>query len=132
MTKVSQILVAAIALASGIVSAQKGTTVKVDVGKDGFTFTPANIQAEAGTDIQFSFFPGDHSVTQAAFSDPCQPIAGGGFFSGFMADSSTTFTITINNTDPIYFSCSQSGHCQAGKSSNPFLPFVTMLGFMLS
>lgn len=61
----------------------------------------------------------NHSVTQSSFDDPCHPLAGG-FFSGFVptngSPSATTFTITINDSTPIWFYCSQpnGNHCQAG------------------
>jgi len=93
---------------------------KVSVGADGLTYTPNNIIAEVGTKIEFSFFPKNHTVTQSSFKDPCHPLSSGGFFSGFVpttdAPSGTTFTITVTDTKPIWFYCSQTkgAHCQAG------------------
>ncbi|KAF3926195.1 hypothetical protein ABW21_db0207062 [Orbilia brochopaga] len=89
-------------------------------------FEPAEVMANVGDMIQFQFHPMNHSVVQAAFADPCIPIqqsaAGNGvvgFFSGFMpvAQSATTmptFTFQVNNTNPIWFYCSQGKHCQNG------------------
>ncbi|KAK6353160.1 hypothetical protein TWF696_005148 [Orbilia brochopaga] len=89
-------------------------------------FMPAEVQANVGDLIQFQFHPMNHSVVQAAFADPCIPIqqsaAGNGvvgFYSGFMPvamDSNTmpTFTFQVNNTNPIWFYCSQGKHCQNG------------------
>jgi len=39
-----------------------------------------------------------------------------GFFSGFMPvkDQMGVFTIWVNDTNPIWFYCSQAKHCQAG------------------
>jgi hypothetical protein len=64
--------------------------------------------------------PQNHSVTQSSFGNPCHPLASGGFFSGFVptmeSPSSTTFTITVNDTNPIWFYCGQTlgNHCQSG------------------
>jgi len=93
---------------------------KVSVGKDGLTYTPSNIIAEVGTLIEFDFFPKNHTVTQSSFKDPCHPLSTGGFFSDFVpttaSPSGTTFTITVNDTKPIWFYCSQTvgTHCQKG------------------
>lgn len=62
----------------------------------------------------------NHTVTQSSFKDPCHPLSSGGFFSGFVptmdSPSGTTFTITVTDTKPIWFYCSQTkgAHCQAG------------------
>lgn len=62
----------------------------------------------------------NHTVTQSSFKDPCHPLSSGGFFSGFVptkdSPSSTTFTITVQNSNPIWFYCSQTvgSHCQKG------------------
>ncbi|KAJ6256068.1 hypothetical protein Dda_9160 [Drechslerella dactyloides] len=89
-------------------------------------FMPAEVQANVGDLIQFQFHPMNHSVVQASFADPCIPIsqsaAGNGqtgFFSGFMpvamnSNTMPTFTFQVNNTNPIWFYCSQGKHCQAG------------------
>jgi hypothetical protein len=60
------------------------------------------------------------TVTQSSFADPCHPLAGG-FFSGFVPTTpqtlGATFTITVKDTKPIWFYCSQTGaggHCQKG------------------
>ncbi|KAH8589308.1 Cupredoxin, partial [Bisporella sp. PMI_857] len=93
---------------------------QVKVGANNLTYTPSNIIAAPGTKIEFSFFPKNHTVTQSSFSDPCHPLAGG-FFSGFVptqpaAAGSSSFTITVNDTKPIWFYCSQTAgdHCQKG------------------
>ena len=38
-------------------TAQEGTTIQVTVGKGGLVYSPNNIRAEVGTNIEFSFFP---------------------------------------------------------------------------
>jgi len=93
---------------------------QVKVGADGLTYTPSNIIAEVGTQIEFNFFPKNHTVTQSNFKDPCQPLSSGGFFSGFVptqpGNTGNTFTITVTDKKPIWFYCSQTTgtHCQAG------------------
>ncbi|KAG9246937.1 Cupredoxin [Calycina marina] len=93
---------------------------KVSVGEDGLTYTPSNIIAPVGTKITFDFYPKNHTVTQSSFADPCHPLAAGGFFSDFnptkAGTEGNTFTITVEDTKPIWFYCSQTtgSHCQAG------------------
>lgn len=93
------------------------TTQSVDVGEDGFTFNPDTIHIPAGGVVEFQFYPGDHSVAQAAFNKPCHPLSDSSFFSGFMAsanDGKPIWSLTVNDTNPIWFYCGQVGHCQAG------------------
>ncbi|KAJ5980301.1 hypothetical protein N7481_007599 [Penicillium waksmanii] len=92
-------------------------TVSVDVGEDGFTFNPATVNVPKGGVVEFNFYPGDHSVVQAAFNNPCHPLSDTSFFSGFMADAhdgKPVWSLTVNDTNPIWFYCGQVGHCQAG------------------
>ena len=96
--------------------------VKVSNMNKTLVFEPNNIQAAPGSMVQFQFYPMNHSVVQAAFAAPCQPINNvmptvQGFFSGFMPVTGTetaVFTLPINDTKPIWFYCSQGKHCQAG------------------
>lgn len=89
----------------------------VKVGMDKLTFSPNTTTAAAGDTVTFHFYPAKHNVVRAAFASPCEPLAGG-FFSGFVPTSSgesmTTFMITVNDTKPIWFYCSQASHCQSG------------------
>jgi hypothetical protein len=61
----------------------------------------------------------NHSVIQSSFANPCHPL-NSGFFSGFVptkdSPSGTTFTITVNDTSPIWIYCGQTveNHCQSG------------------
>lgn len=63
------------------------TTQSVDVGESGFVFKPDTINVPAGGVVEFHFYPGDHSVVQAAFNNPCHPLSDTSFFSGFMANA---------------------------------------------
>ncbi|KAJ5485415.1 hypothetical protein N7539_005403 [Penicillium diatomitis] len=94
-----------------------GTVHRVDVGEDGLSFTPASLNVPVGDKIEFHFYPPAHLVAQSTFANPCSPIKQGGFYSGVVSTSGkseTTFTVTVNNTDPIWYYCGVGQHCQAG------------------
>ncbi|EPT06225.1 hypothetical protein FOMPIDRAFT_1091983, partial [Fomitopsis schrenkii] len=98
----------------------------VIVGADGkLAFEPSNITANVGDIVTFLFTHANHSATQSSFSKPCNSLAESGqtgFDSGFMpvANGSSTypsFTVEVNNTDPIWVYCKQTNpkdHCAAG------------------
>ncbi|KAI9772615.1 MAG: hypothetical protein M1839_002428 [Geoglossum umbratile] len=94
-----------------------GAIVSVDVGENGLVYTPDTITAAMGDQVQFTFYPQNHSVIQAAFSSPCNPLAGG-IFSGFVpvssGQSSQVFAVDITNTNPIWLYCGQVQHCESG------------------
>lgn len=74
--------------ASSTTSGSASSTIQsVDVGKSGFTFNPDTIHIPVGGVVEFHFYPGDHSVAQAAFNNPCHPMSDTSFFSGFMASA---------------------------------------------
>ena len=56
----------------------------VSVGQGGFIFTPNTTVASVGQQVEFQFFPPNHTVTQSSFENPCQPLNSTSFFSGFM------------------------------------------------
>ncbi|MCJ1430311.1 hypothetical protein MMC29_008228 [Sticta canariensis] len=91
-------------------------TVKVgDGGK--LVFVPDHITAAKGDTIEFTFYPHNHSVAQSTFDKPCQALEKGifsGFFTPTTEPANQTFTVTVNNTDPIWLYCSTAGHCQGG------------------
>lgn len=106
-------------LLGAVASVEANALIKVTVGKDGkLNYSPQNFEAEVGDEVEFSFFPKNHTVVQSSFADPCHPLEGG-FFSGFVptpeGKSNTTFTITIKDNKPIWFYCAQGPHCQKGK-----------------
>ncbi|KAI9930780.1 hypothetical protein MW887_011537 [Aspergillus wentii] len=90
----------------------------VDVGEDGLTFKPDTINVAPGGKVEFHFYPGSHGVAEASFTKPCHPLSDTSFFSGFIdsasGESTTVFTLTVNNTDPIWYYCPRTGHCEAG------------------
>ncbi|KAK7035741.1 programmed cell death protein 5 [Favolaschia claudopus] len=86
-------------------------------GTAGNIYTPSNITAQPGDTVTFQFHSKNHTVTSSTFANPCSP--NGKFSSGFMAVSPDatnfpTFTIQINDTQPIWVYCQQAGHCGQG------------------
>jgi plastocyanin len=100
------------------VSAASAAVHSITVGDGALAFSPANISAAVGDTVVFSFYPTKHSVAQASFAKPCVPLNSSSFFSGAMTTTSgvnpDTFTITVNDTTPIWFYCSVASHCESG------------------
>ncbi|KAF3008237.1 hypothetical protein E8E15_001125 [Penicillium rubens] len=61
----------------------------VSVGEHGLTFSPDTLTVSPGDKVEFHFYPGG-------------------------PHSNTVFTLTVNDTNPIWLYCAQVGHCQAG------------------
>jgi len=135
MFSLNSLVFAALTLVS-FATAQNVTVIKVGAG--GLTFTPPTVDVTNGDIVTFQFAgsPGNHSVTQASFVEPCDPVTGG-FDSGFVftpAGITTGFAewnLTITNASaPIWFFCKQSNvggvHCKSGAllciSLSPVLP----------
>ncbi|EED17190.1 extracellular serine-rich protein, putative [Talaromyces stipitatus ATCC 10500] len=100
-------------------STSSSTAVQtIAVGKNGFTFDPDTLTVSPGGKVEFHFYPGPHSVARASFENPCHPTIQTGIFSGSVpgsnGGSSTVLTLTINDTNPIWYYCGEPGHCQAG------------------
>ncbi|RSL49163.1 hypothetical protein CEP54_012541 [Fusarium duplospermum] len=103
-----------VALLALIAVGASAATHKVEVGKGGLKYTPGTITAAKGDIIEFHF-GSMHTVVAGDFNKPCAPAASGGFYSGELpASGNSFFSISINNTDPIFFYCAIEGHCQAG------------------
>ncbi|KAI1855195.1 hypothetical protein JX266_000060 [Neoarthrinium moseri] len=109
----------------GLASAQTVHVVSVATANNSLIFTPDNIKAPAGDMIQFQFRAGNHSVAQSTFDAPCSPISQHtnqtGVFSGFQPVAASqamgmvpTWTIMVQNTNPMWFYCATGKHCQAG------------------
>ncbi|KAI0340620.1 hypothetical protein BDW22DRAFT_388566 [Trametopsis cervina] len=95
-------------------SSSSSGQVLVQVGPNGgFSFSPADITASAGTLVTFVFGASiPHSVTQSTADSPCTP-AQGGFSSGLT--QGTTFSVNVTDaTQPIYFFCEFPAHCGLG------------------
>jgi len=101
------------------------TDHKVVVGGPSIlAYQPSNITAQVGDTITFEFHEKNHTVTASSFATPCRSLSSTslrnvGFDSGFMpvADGATifpTFTIRVNDTNPIWAFCQQATHCGQG------------------
>jgi len=101
-----------------VASTASNSIQTIAVGQNGLSFTPNSIVVSPGNQVVFQFYPGDHSVVQGSFNTPCLPASASAFYSGYVnsnnGPASQVFTISINTTDPIFFYCSQSVHCQSG------------------
>jgi plastocyanin len=102
---------------------------EVTVGKDNkLEFNPSSLKAQIGDTVTYKFFSKvrcvyyfgnvtgkadldarqNHAVAQSTFADPCH-LQDNGIFSGFTPNPSsdtaapTDFTITINDTKPLWF-----------------------------
>lgn len=86
---------------------------KVTVGGSaGLVYSPNQITAAVGDMVQFNFETKNHTVTQSAFTTPCEKLAGGmGVDSGFMPNPNNTMSpppmmmFQVMTTDPICTSC---------------------------
>jgi len=107
-------------------TASQQTVHDVQVGgaNGSLVYSPNAIAANPGDQVVFHFHPKNHTVTQSSFASPCGPLAGG-IQSGFMpvtantTDNFPTYTITVNDTKPIWIYCSQAAntpasHCGQG------------------
>ncbi|KAJ7103395.1 hypothetical protein B0H15DRAFT_942852 [Mycena belliarum] len=88
-------------------------------------YSPEALSAAVGDQVVFHFNPKNHTVSQSAFANPCG-LKDGGFHSGFMpvaantsVDTRPTFTVTVNDTQPVWVYCAQAAgtaasHCGQG------------------
>jgi len=103
-----------------------GTVHDIQVGGNNGTlvYDPNAIAANPGDQVVFHFHPKNHTVTQSSFASPCGHLAGG-IDSGFMpvaentTDNFPTYTITVNDTKPLWIYCRQAAntpasHCGQG------------------
>ncbi|KAF1965693.1 hypothetical protein BU23DRAFT_604028 [Bimuria novae-zelandiae CBS 107.79] len=108
----------AVHLAAHLVhAAEFNVTVGIPLHKFG---RPLIQQAAVGDTVVFQFYPPQHSVVRADEGNPCIPYeyyhsGSGGFFSGMQTvgvnDPIPTWTLRINDTEPIFFYCSAEGSC---------------------
>lgn len=107
-------------------TAAAATHTVVVGGSAGLVYTPDTIEAAVGDYVEFQFGEQNHTVTQSAFTTPCEALSGG-FDSGFMPNINGTvnpspamaFQVTVST--PLWFYCRQKGHCGKGMvfSINP-------------
>ncbi|KAF8319400.1 hypothetical protein DL93DRAFT_188842 [Clavulina sp. PMI_390] len=94
-----------------LASIANAATVSVSVGSSGLTFGPQTATANVGDTVTFNF-AGPHSATQVTFATPCTPMSGG--FDSGISSAGKSFSVMVNDTNPIWVSCQVPGHCQAG------------------
>jgi plastocyanin len=100
-----------------------GNVINVVVGGPGvLAFNPPFVSAKPRDTIIFEFHQKNHTVTQSSFANPCVQLNANsvpGFDSGFMpvasdASSFPTWSLTVNDSNPIWAYCRQAGHCGSG------------------
>jgi len=103
-----------------------GATHTITVGANGtLEFSPNEITAQPNDVVVFQFVAKNHTITQSSFGAPCEKLASTsttgqvGFDSGFMpvaANSSVfpSFSIVVNDTNPVWGYCMQTNHCESG------------------
>ena len=65
-----------------------GSLQTVAVAQNGLTFSPNSLTVKPGESVVFQFFSAGHSVTEAAFNNPCQPANSSALNSGFSTTGS--------------------------------------------
>jgi plastocyanin len=94
------------------------SVVNVDVGRSSLEFKPSIVHASVGTTVNFHFYPGDHSVAQSTFANPCVPSGPDAIYSGFVhttnGEANIMFVINVTDMDPMWLYCSNSFHCAVG------------------
>lgn len=101
-------LSACTALASAAV-----VSIDVSSSSGALSFSPNSATANVGDEVVFTFRAQGHTVVQGQGTNAaCQPMDNG-FYAGSQKPP-TTFTVQVNNTDPIWFYCSTPTHCQGG------------------
>lgn len=97
-----------------------GVTHTVAVGRGGLKFDPDNVVAEIGDIVEWHYVPANHSVVQSSFDNPCHPLDGHAFNSGFFptkeGQNPEVFQIVVKDKTPIWYYCAQTkgNHCQSG------------------
>jgi plastocyanin len=101
-----------------LASTVSAANIQVQVGSSGLTFSPSSVNATVGDTVTFVFYPKNHTVTQSSFAAPCQANSTGidSLYQPVTANASNvpSYSVTVNNTQPTWFFCKQTGHCQQG------------------
>jgi plastocyanin len=106
---------------AAIPPAVRSATIDVTVGGPNGTvaYSPEYVNASVGDIVRFTFQQKNHTVTQSSFASPCSALPNG-FDSGFVPVAAnvtsgfTTAELTVQNTNPIWVYCQQTGHCEQG------------------
>jgi len=113
---------------TGTASAAATTHTVVVGGGGALAYSPSEVTAAVNDVVVFQFAAKNHTVTQSAFATPCEKLqftsttGQVGFDSGFMpvaanATEFPTFSIVVNDTNPIWAYCRQDNpesHCGQG------------------
>ncbi|PFH49290.1 hypothetical protein AMATHDRAFT_63498 [Amanita thiersii Skay4041] len=110
-------------LSHTLAAVHAGSTLIVQVGILGNSYSPDQILALRGDTVQFFFFSvSNHSVVQTTFENPCVPLKGG-FNSGMFGSPTVDLLVPVwdliitNDREPIWFYCEGSiprSHCAEG------------------
>jgi plastocyanin len=109
-----------LAMAAFLVPFTATATININVGNPSgaAVFEPASARAAVGDTITFNFYPNTHSVVQGTFEFPCIPADRGFYLEAFSASdgqaNGTTFSVLVENEDPIWFFCGVGVHCGYG------------------
>lgn len=87
--------------ATSTTSTSPATTVDIQVGQNGLTFSPHMITAAQGSVVNFHFYPRNHSVAESRYDSPCQYVDGG-IWSGYVPVGSGVAVRISNIYLPIY------------------------------
>jgi len=98
------------------------TIMAAATGAFDLTFKPNSVVAAPGTFVEFHFGAANHSVAQSSLANPCSPANSSAIFAGFdfsipTGNSTSVFTLQINDTTPFWFYCPQvspAAHCPLG------------------
>ncbi|KAF2433172.1 hypothetical protein EJ08DRAFT_694824 [Tothia fuscella] len=99
-----------IAPVAALFSGAFAATIKVQAGP-GNSFRPESVTAATGDIVEFHFSR-THNVASSSFDSPCSSSGDSAIFSGDL--SSGVFSVKVNSTDPIWYFCGYSNHCQDG------------------
>ncbi|KIW04850.1 uncharacterized protein PV09_04032 [Verruconis gallopava] len=111
---------AAVSSATSAAGTTKTWVISVGSANGSLIYSPDTITgAQVGDQLQFQFYPNNHTATMGDYNNACQPAqnSSNAFFSGFMPTTELgklTFTVTVKDTNPIWIYCSQGRHCQEG------------------
>jgi len=109
-------LAKAVVTASAFFSlARSGNIYDVVVGNGGNIFSPESYSnVVQGDTIRFNFnYTHPHSASQSSFDSPCSALSPQALDSGVI-QSSSQFSVPINDTSSLWFYCKVQGHCKSG------------------
>jgi plastocyanin len=84
----------------------------IQVGANGLTFEPKDLQVPLGATVEWQFAGGTHNVKQVADAVTCDAMADG--FTTPENMSSGSFTQVMDKPGKTWFACTVGQHCQSG------------------